>query len=391
MKKVAALMALLISGSVVFAQGAKVLNAYNYLGDGELIKAMEQIEPAIEHEKTKDDGKTWYYRGQIYEQIYFSEDAKYAEYKDGSLLKAVESFAKAKELGSKRINMNDVSDRYVRLGAHCYQEGVKNFNAKNYGAAVNYFLTCNQVQESNGGVDSGAIYSAAVSALNGKMYDVAEKNFRKTISIGFSVEDSYVNLANIYKEKGDKETYKKVLSEARQALPNSQEIITAEINIFLEAKEYDKALQNLDLAIQNDPNNALLFFVRGNIYDSKQANMVAEGQKEEAKPFFTKAEADYKKALELRADYFDAAYSLGALYFNQGAEMLNEANLISDDNAYRKAKEKAEGQLKAALPFLEKAHELDPEDISTMTSLKELYARTNQMEKYEKMNEKLSN
>lgn len=110
-------MALLISGSAVFAQGAKVMNAYNYLSDGEFIKAIEQIEPATEHEKTKYDGKTWYYRGRIYEQIYFSEDVKYAELKDGSLLKAIESYEKAKELGSKRISMNELNDRYIHLSA----------------------------------------------------------------------------------------------------------------------------------------------------------------------------------------------------------------------------------------------------------------------------------
>ena len=106
---------------------------------------------------------------------------------------------------------------------------------------------------------------------------------------------------------------------------------------------------------------------------------------------FEKAEQDYLKALELKPDYFDAAYSLGALYYNRGAEMLNRANLISDDAAYRKAKEVAEGQLNEALPFLEKAHELNPEDVSTMTSLKAMYGRTNQVDKYNEMDEKLKN
>lgn len=392
MRKIVAIALLMMTGSAVFAQGAKVLNAYNYLQDGELIKAKEEIEPATEHAKTGIDGKTWYYRGQIYEQLYFSEDAKFAGEKEGSLLKAVESFAKAKEYGSKRINMNDLNDRYTRLGAFCYQEGVQNFNAKNYEAAVNYFLMCNSVKESAGSVDSGAVYSAAVSALNGKMYAKAEENFRKVIGLGYSIEDSYVNLANLYKEQGNMDKYKEVLAEARQALPNSQEIITAEINIYLESKEYDKALSNLDLAIKNDGSNSLLYFVRGNIYDSKQANMMSEGDADGgSEEFFEKAQADYKKALELSPKYFDAAYSLGALFYNRGAEMLNKANLISDDAAYKKAKEEAEGVLNEALPFLEKAHDLNPADVSTMTSLKELYARTNQMEKYKAMSEKLSN
>ncbi len=391
MRRIVAAMLFMVSANLVFAQGAKVLNAYNYLGDGELAKAKEQIEPAIEHAKTKDDGKTWYYRGQIYEQIYFSEEERFASLKEGSLMKAIESFGKAKELGSKRINMNDVNDRYQRLAAFCYQEGVENFNAKKYDDAVKYFETCYTVRLEAGAVDSGAIYSAAVAALNGKMYDEAEKDFRKAIEIKYSLEDSYINLANLYKEKGDKENYKATLAEAREVLPSSQEIITAEINIYLESKEFDKALENLNVAIQNDPQNFLLFFVRGNIYDTKQASMLNEGKKDESRPFFEKAKEDYAKALSVKEDYFDAAYSLGALYYNRGAEMLNEANMISDDAKNKAAKEKADQQLRDALPYLEKAHELEPDDVSTMTSLKELYARTNQMEKYEAMSKKISN
>jgi len=381
----------MVSANAMFAQGAKVLNALHYLQDGELAKAQSEIEPAITHEKTMIDGKTWYYRGQIYEQIFFSEDARFASLKEGSLMKAIESFGKAKELGSKRINMNDVNDRYQRLAAFCYQQGVESFNAKKYDEAVKYFEKCYSVRMEAGAVDSGAIYSAAVAALNGKMYDEAEKDFKKAIEINYSLEDSYINLANLYKEQGNKEQYKATLAEAREKLPNSQEIITAEINIYLESKEFDKALENLNLAVQNDPNNFLLFFVRGNIYDTKQASMLNDGKKEESRPFFEKAKEDYAKALSIKDDYFDAAYSLGALYYNRGAEMLNEANMISDDAKYKAAKDKADQQLKDALPYLEKAHALQPDDVSTMTSLKELYARTNQMEKYEAMSKKLSN
>lgn len=391
MRRILASALFLMSASLVVAQGAKVLNAYNYMNDGELIKAMQEIEPATENEKTKIDGKTWYYRGLIYEQIFYSEDAKYDAYKAGSLMKAIESYKQAKALGSKRINMNDVADRYQRLGAYAYQEGVNLFNNKNFKDAHAYFETCYTVRQENNIVDSGAIYSAGVSAMNAEMNEEAIKDFKRAIEIGYSVEDSYINISKIYKKLGNAEMYKATLAEARQALPQSQDIITAEINIYLEAKEYDKALDNLNLAVENDPNNYLLWFVKGNIYDTKQAALMAEDKLDEATEFFEKAKADYTKALSIKEDYFDAAYSLGALYYNRGAEMLNKANMISDDAAYKKAKTAAETVLKDALPFLERAHELQPDDVSTMNSLKELYARTNQMEKYKAMSEKLSN
>ncbi|NCG29821.1 MAG: tetratricopeptide repeat protein [Bacteroidetes bacterium] len=381
---------LILTGSVM-AQGAKVLNAYNYLQHGELLKAKIEIEPATTHAKTGIDGKTWYYRGMIHEQIYFSEDEALKDQKAGTLIEAVKSFSKARELGSKKINMNDLNDRYRRLGAYCYQEGVNMFNVSDFNAAYDYFTTCSSVATAFDVIDSGAVFNTAIAAMRAKKYDVAIEKFKESITLNYSLEESYINLANTYKGLGNTEEYKATLAAAREAVPNSQSIITAEIDIYLASKEYDKALSNLDVAIQNDPSNSSLFFARGNILDHQQASMLADGNREEAIPVYEKALVDYKKALELKPDFFDAAYSLGALYYNRGADMINEANMITDDNKYKLAKEDSEEVLKTALPYLEKAHEIKPDDVSTMTSLKELYARTNQMEKYEVMNKKLSN
>lgn len=375
----------------VMAQPAKVLNAYNYWKAQELAKAKGEIEIAITHPKTSETGKTWYYRGLIYESIYFSEDAANAELKPGSLMAAIESYAKAKELGSKKINMNELDQRYRTLGAYCYKEGVEEFNNADFNKAYDYFSTCSKVAGEFGAIDSGAVFNTAIAAMRAKMYDKAIESFKRSIEIEYSVEDSYTNLANTHREKGDDEMYKATLAEARKALPNSQSIITAEIDIYLASKEYDKALANLDVAIENDAENANLFFARGNILDNQQRGMIEEGDRDGATPVYEKALTDYKKALELKPDMFDAAYSLGALYYNKGADMINEAGKITDDNEYKKAKEAAEAVFKTALPYLEKAHEIKPDDASTMTSLKELYARTGQMDKYKVMSEKLSN
>ena len=134
-----------------------------------------------------------------------------------------------------------------------------------------------------------------------------------------------------------------------------------------------------------------MLYARGIILDNQQTNLRAEKKTDEANAIYPKAEADYKRVVELDPEGFDGNYSLGALYYNRGAEMLNEANDILDDTKYKAAKTAAEDQLKAALPFLEKAHNLDPEDVQTMSSLKVIYARTNQMEKFDAIKEKLEN
>lgn len=383
-------------------QGAKVLNAYNYMNDNELVKAKGEIDQAITHEKTMSDGKTWYYRGLIYEKIYKNsfamkegtEDLLYPELqavKEGSVLTAVESFEKSIELGSRKINMSEVKGHHAEMSMWAYQEGVNYYNEKDFGDAAKYFETCFDIKKDYQQIDTMAAYNAGLAYKLAKNNTKAEELIKYCIETGYQVEQGYLDLLHMYKEAGDEEKYKSTLKEAREKLPNNQDIIQEEINVYLESQEYDKALVNLDQAIANDPSNKALIYARGIILDNQQSTLRADGKEDEANKAYAKAEADYKKVVELDPEGFDGNYSLGALYYNRGAEMLNEANNILDDAKYKVAKAAAEKQLTAALPYLEKAHALNAEDIDTMTSLKTIYARTNQTEKYDAMKEKLEN
>jgi tetratricopeptide (TPR) repeat protein len=154
-------------------------------------------------------------------------------------------------------------------------------------------------------------------------------------------------------------------------------LLTQETNIYLKAGKKEEALKNLNEAIEADPNNATFYFARGAIY-----NELGE---------LDKAIEDYKKAIELDEKYFDAYYNLGALYFNQAAEYFNKIQTITDNTKYQEEKKKADEMFQKALPYLEKAHELNPTDKPTMQSLKQLYVRTGNMDKYNEIKEKLQN
>ena len=135
----------------------------------------------------------------------------------------------------------------------------------------------------------------------------------------------------------------------------------------------------MDIAIQNDPKNATFFFARGSIQDQQG--------------MFEKAESDYMKAIEIKPDFFDAIYNLGALYFNKGAEVYNSANdlPLKEEAKAKVLRTEAENLFQKALPYLEKAEQMSPNDKSTLLSLKNIYARTKQTEKYNAVNEKLKN
>ena len=66
MKKITLVLGLALTlGFVqVNAQNAKRVSAYNYMNYGELDNAQRAIDEAAAHPDTKDEAKTWKYRGE---------------------------------------------------------------------------------------------------------------------------------------------------------------------------------------------------------------------------------------------------------------------------------------------------------------------------------------
>ena len=92
---------------------------------------------------------------------------------------------------------------------------------------------------------------------------------------------------------------------------------------------------------------------------------------------------DYKKALELKPDYYDAAFNLGAFYFNRGADKINESNdlPLSATKKYNALKADAKKDFETAVPYVETAHKAKPGDGGTGEMLAKLYTHTGEYDK----------
>ena len=66
--------ALVSFSAITFSQSNQVQNASNYLRNKEIDKAKASADAASVHESTINNPKLWKYRGQIYQEIYFSKD-----------------------------------------------------------------------------------------------------------------------------------------------------------------------------------------------------------------------------------------------------------------------------------------------------------------------------
>jgi tetratricopeptide (TPR) repeat protein len=393
MKKAVLVLALTSISSFSIAQNKNVVSAINYLGyfnkdknPDDLSEAKKYIDLATEHEETKTKAKMWINRAQIYQAISDnSKDEKISALSPNPLDEAAKAYQLTMKYDDKKA-YPEAKGNLMYCANSFLNSGVAFFNAKDYGKAVDCFEKSIVInKESFSKIDSNAIFNAALAADRGNMTDKAKNYFQQLIDMNYGGAEegsrNYSMLAAIYSKEKNDDKYLATIAAGRKAFPNDKDLIIEELNYYLKAGKDKEALANLELAIKNDPNNQTLHFALGTIYDKLEQT--------------DNAEASYKKAIELKSDYFDALYNLGALYFNKGAKLTSLANDIKDDAKYKVAMQKVDDVFKQSLPFLEKAEQVGTEDKATfkdlLNTLKSLYARTEQTDKMNAIKEKLKN
>ncbi len=384
--------------SSTFAQQKNVVSAINYLGyynkdkdANDLMEAKKYIDLATLDAETGAKAKTWSNRAEIYMLLYNSKDAKVADLKNGSLDEAAKAYAQTVKLDEKN-NYPQAKDGLKICAIIASNAGIENFKASKFPEALNSFEKSIQLNEEFlQKTDSNAIYNAALSAEKSQNYDKAVQYFQKAIDIKYGGNEDgpmlHSLLAESYLKKGDKVNYISTIQKGRQLYSNDKQLILSELNYFIEAGKYKEAITNLELAMSKEPNNEIFPFNIGVIYD----NLANPGEgktaptEKEFNEFVEKAEAAYKKAIEINPNYFDALYNIGALYFNRAVKQSEIVNNIKDNNKYKIESAKVDEIFKKSLPFLEKGEEIRTNDVSTyknlISTLQKLYLMTEQTEK----------
>jgi len=358
----------------------EVVSAYNANKDGDYRAASTYIEQAILIEKANTKDKTWRYRGEIYLNI--SRDTSLTMEYPNALRIAMESYLKAKEL--------DIKERYedeIRLGLAQVQigangKGISYYNTTSFDLAASSFDLAAEVARTFDIVDTMAVYNAALCYEKADLIELAIERYKDCADIQYQVPNVFLFISTLYRNSDNDEEALKVLQEARVSYPREQSLIIEELNIYLTNKDFERAKANLELAAEQDPTNEILWFSLGSVFDNLGN--------------YDEAILAYQKAIVVKADYFDANYNLGALYFNKAVLGINEANEMwkprmtrTEAANQKKLEEDSKSMFVTARPYLESAFQVDPADLETIRSLKDIYARTGEDDKFLQMNELL--
>lgn len=264
----------------------KLSNAVYALQNGELVKAQELIDAAIEDPLFKNDSRTWYYRGNIYKELYKANES---ENKQSPLRNiAVVSFKMSYELDNGGEVSTSTKKNLKYLASTIFNDAATSFDTENYLLAI----------------DNYAIYKNIIQ------YIEPQTNFtEKDIQFKLALATTYTQLS--LKDSLNKEVY----------LDNVKKL--------------------------------------------------------------------YEEVLELDENNISANYNLGILYYNKGADIVNNMDYSLDLAELNRIQEELYIIFKKSLPYMKRAYDLNPKKEETLIGLQGIYLSMNDKEKSEAYKQEL--
>ena len=288
---------------------------------------------------------------------------------EDALAKAAEAYKKAGELDVKGSKSKDimaglanVASKYIDDGMNCYQFGDLAKASQLFEKAANVSAIAPLSK-----VDTTALYNAAYTAWAGKDYERAKNFFEKCLDANYYYEggEVFAKLGDVYTNLGDAKKGAEILEKGFVKFPQSQSILIGLINYYMTSGEdTDRLFTLIDEAKKNEPNNASLYYVEGNIY--KELKNVE------------KAVESYYKCAEINPEYEFGYIGAGILYYELAIELQEKASNEYDDKKYNELVGQLEQALKNALDPFEKAYAVSKDDqlkVSVAEYLKNIYYR----------------
>ncbi len=391
MKKVFLLVVCALSMQLAHAQyKGSVGKAESNLAKGDLEAAKGEIDVAITDEKDAAKSRTWFTMGKIYQAIATSNNASVTALDDQAIEKSAEAYHKTMEMEKEgsptyylaQQNIDDLWGSFINVGGDAYTN-------EDFGTAYEQFMTALRVKPN----DSLTTYYAAAAAQQQGEFQNALDRYYELIANGDGNNDIYSTVAYLERaEMNNDEKALEIVQQARELYPEDDKFAKEEINLLIAMEKVDEAREKLESEIERDPENVSLRLNLGIMYDNLGTALMTDGKTEEGRAAYQKALGAYGKATEIEPGNFVGLYNYGAVYVNLGKVYLDEARDM-DLKTYQKQGpaliEKAQGELKQALPYLEKAHEVDPQDMDALRALYQVYQQLKMNDKAEEAYNKI--
>ncbi|MBK6837854.1 MAG: tetratricopeptide repeat protein [Bacteroidetes bacterium] len=374
-----------------WSQNFNVQSASNSLTNKDLPGAKKFIDMAAEHESTANSPKMWYYMGKVYLEIYEDSTSKANGLDPDAIEKSAKGFLNCLKTDTKASYTDEVNKLVWIPGIGLFNNAIAAYTKGETEKSTRLNMLVldilpldkdNNLKRNN--ITTEIVYrNLYFNAIKAKDNEKAKSYLTKLMEMKFNDPKIYLYMSRIQMEEKDTTKAIESIAKGRALYDENPTLMNEEIRLYILTGRTEELISKLNASIETTPDNENLYFTRASLY---------EGKKD-----YEKAIADYKKTIELNPDLLYANYNLGVIYFNQGADKANAANSLKSNEEFEKAKKVYEEKFNLGAPYLEKALELNPKkseddqslNKSILQILKQLYARTNQTEKYNAIKAKI--
>ena len=319
------------------------------------------------------------------------------EVKEGLLDGIIESYTKAYQLDPKQRDKIrqalDLAYNFYRRNANIY------IGIAEYKAAAQAFVDAYRVQgvpaydkaDAENLVFAGRLATVVGGSGDTSMFKDGAEYLDQALAQGYCDEEGslYYYLFHCY--YGQRDSDKAFILKGRDALlegiakyPKNELILDGLMNLYTAEEgvgDPKDLIELIDKAIDNSPDSIDLWYGRGRVY--YKLNDYDECIK------------SFSEVVRINPNDAQGYYLLGVFYTSKAEAKLNEVNErhYTVQAEYDRDSDAAVEMYKDALPFLEKAIELNPNDVNSIDLAKQIYFRFrdegDNMQKFEKYNQRL--
>jgi hypothetical protein len=313
----------------------------------QILKAKESIDLAAANPETEKSPKTLYLKGEIYTYLFTmkataANDAEFQKnIPETATQTAIKAYKESYEISNKydsdiQTSVNNMKQLLHPVGSAAYE-------AKKFKEAGMIFGLINEYNSVINVVDTNYIYYQGLAAESDGNWVEAAEYYKKAAEMNYMPNDTYRAAAMAY----------------------------------IKAGQNDKAIEFLKHAIAKSPKDKHLYFALGTIaMEMQDDKTVLE---------------NLNKAVEIDPNYADAYYNMGVYFAGKGTELRDKASNLPPN-----AKKESDELLAKSLEFygfamdpLEKYVTLQPKDLVVLNSLMKMARALKNTEKEAKFKQML--
>lgn len=353
--------------------------ANSLLNDKNYYEAKEAIDKVFLKPEMAENARAWYTKARIYHEILKNDDPDLNRLKQNTsqfVRQIIAAYDKTRSLTGRGNNLYILaSNQKQLLWVESMNKGYDHFQNQQYNEAMMSFDIAKIVQPE----DTTALLYAGVSAQQAGSYQMAIDNYQAIKKLAPLSKTVYRSIIMCHQaNRSPLNVRLDVVEDAIFNYPDYIPYIIEENRILVSQGRFEEAESRLKTVVKRNPEAYDLRILRADLYDRMFREAYLNGRPERSIGYFDLASVDYEFFIDAFPTHFKANHNYAVMINERANRFYVRANLLNEEE-YQISGKETEDQghrwTRKALPYMEKALSINPDDKDALKALRAFYQR----------------